>query len=205
MLCVDRAGIVGEDGETHQGVFDVAFLSHIPNVKIYAPEGYDEARLCLGKAVNQDSGVSVVRYPRGGDTKIHSLVPSTQMHYVDNHSTMLVVSYGRVFSNCFEAAENLKKQGHQPSLLKITQIAPLEQTIFDIAKSYEKIIFVEEGIKTGGIAQQLSTALITAGYKGDFKIIAIDNTFVKQGDVASVLTDLRLDAKSIEKFIIQEM
>ncbi|MFZ2538282.1 MAG: 1-deoxy-D-xylulose-5-phosphate synthase [Oscillospiraceae bacterium] len=205
VLCVDRAGIVGEDGETHQGIFDVAFLSHIPGITIYSPEGYDEAKLCLQKAINQDNGVVAVRYPRGGDSKQHNLPISTTISYVDNDMNMLLISYGRVFTNCFKATKSLETQSVKLSLLKITQIAPLDKEMLEIALSYEKIFFVEEGIKTGGIAEQVCATITAMGYKGSFNTIAIENTFVKQGDVPSVLADLRLDAKSIEKYILQEM
>lgn len=69
VICVDRAGLVGEDGETHQGVFDAAFLSQIPHITVYSPEGYEELRLCLQKAVFETEGLVAVRYPRGGDKK----------------------------------------------------------------------------------------------------------------------------------------
>ncbi len=205
VLCVDRAGIVGEDGETHQGVFDVAFLSHIPRVIVYSPEGYDEAKLCLNKAINQDNGVVAVKYPRGGDMRGHNLSISTNFSYVDNNTNMLLISYGRIFTNCFKAVESLETQSVKLSLLKLTQISPLEKSMLDIALSYEKIFFVEEGIKTGGIGEQLCATITAMGYKGSFCTIAIENTFVKQGDVPSILADLHLDAKSIEKYILQEM
>lgn len=205
VLCVDRAGIVGEDGETHQGVFDTAFLSQIPNIKIYSPEGYNELKLCIKKAVNEDSGVVAVRYPRGKDEKAHNLKPTTEFSYIKNDKSKLVISYGRVFSNCFKACESLKKQGKMFSLMKLTQIAPIDEKVIETALSYDNIYFVEEGIKTGGIAQQFSALLLERGFKGNLNITAINGKFVPQGDIKSVFEDLGFDEKSIEKFLLSEM
>lgn len=204
VLCVDRAGIVGEDGETHQGVFDVAFLSHIPNVTIYSPEGYDEAKLCLNKAVNEDSGIVAVRYPRGGNKRKHNLSSSTNINYIDNNSNVLIISYGRIFSNCYEAVNELSKDSENQkrvSLLKITKIAPLDKKIIDIALSYDKIYFVEEGIKTGGIGEQVGSMLIENEYKGEYCIKAIENKFIPQSTVDQAFELLGLDKNSIKEMI----
>lgn len=204
VLCVDRAGVVGEDGETHQGIFDVGFLSHIPNIIIYSPEGYDEARLCLNTAINQDSGVVSVRYPRGGDCKLHNLPISTTYSYENRESKLLLISYGRVFSNCYQAAQSLETQGVSLSLLKLTQIAPIDRATLELGLTFDQIFFIEEGIQIGGIAEQFSAKLTELGYRGGFHTIAI-NHFVKQGDVPFILAALHLDAESIEAFILQEV
>lgn len=201
VLCIDRAGIVGEDGETHQGIFDAAFLSQIPNVKIYSPEGYDETRLCLKKAIEEDNSVVAVRYPRGGDKRDNDMEISTNLSYKNNNSNSLIISYGRVFTNCYKAEKSLARQNKPLSLLKLTQISPIDEKVFEIAQSYEKIFFIEEGIKRGGIAEQISAELASKGYKGSFNTIAIDNTFVKQGEVNEILNKYQMSPEGIEKFI----
>lgn len=199
VLCVDRAGVVGEDGETHQGLFDAAFLSQIPGVTVYSPEGYEELRLCLDRAVLEDTGVSCVRYPRGGEKKGHDLPPALDFTYVDNHSDILLVSYGRVFTNCYTAAWSLGERGKNVSLLKLTRISPLPKEAVELAASYRRVLFVEEGIRAGGIAEQYAAELLLRGFTGSFAITAVDDTFVPQGDVGSVLESLQMDAASIEK------
>lgn len=205
LLCIDRAGIVGEDGETHQGIFDVAYLSHIPNIKIYSPEGYDELRLCLEKAIDGDEGVVAVRYPRGKDKRNNPLAVSWGISYIEEKSDVLLVSYGRISSNCYKAYLSLKEKGVAVSLLKLTQVAPLPKEAISFALNYKKVFFAEEGVKIGGIGEQLSSALLENGFKGEFHIRAIDNQFVPHGDVDSLLSDLGLDEGSLEKFITQEM
>ncbi|MEG2429230.1 MAG: transketolase C-terminal domain-containing protein, partial [Oscillospiraceae bacterium] len=186
---------------THQGVFDVAFLSEIPNVKIYSPEGYVELEQCLQKAVLVDTGVCVVRYPRGADCKTHNMNISTDFSYKDNNSNAILVSYGRIFSNCYDAAEIESKNGKAISLLKMTQISPINEKIVNILLKYNNIFFVEEGIKNGSIAQQMAAILLEKGYNGKMKIVAIEDKFVDQGTVLQILSELKMDTQSIAKMI----
>ncbi len=202
VLAIDRAGIVGEDGETHQGIFDTAFLSHIPNVIIYSPEGYEETALCLKKAIQEDNGVTCVRYPRGCEKKSHNMIASTSYSYCNNNSSTLLISYGRIFSNCYKATSELAESGKKISLLKLTQISPIDNAVIDIALSYDKVYFVEEGIKTGGIAEQVGAILLQNGYKGNYVIRAIDNTFVQQSTVEEAFVSVSLDCDSIKNMLM---
>lgn len=195
ILCIDRAGLVGEDGETHQGIFDVAFLSNIPNITIYSPEGYAETRLCLHQAV-ADSGVVCVRYPRGADSTSHELSPSLSYSHKKNSVKRVLVSYGRVFSNCYDSSLEV-----EVSLLKLTRIMPIDSKVIDILLEYEQIYFVEEGIQIGGIAQQVGSILLQRGYKGSYNIRAIDNQFVQHASVPQLMELLKLDKNSIVKFV----
>ncbi len=197
ILCVDRAGLVGEDGETHQGIFDVAFLSNIPNIIIYSPEGYDETCLCLQQAV-KDEGVVCVRYPRGANTKQHEFESNTNYIYKSNSKKRILISYGRVFSNCYNAS--LKEE---ISLLKLTKISPIDSRVIDIIMEYDQIYFVEEGIKNGGIGMQIASMLYEREYKGNYKIRAIDNQFVQHGNVGQLMNILKIDTDGIIEFINQ--
>ncbi len=200
VLCVDRAGIVGEDGETHQGVFDAAFLSEIPGVTVYSPEGYEEARLCLRHAVLEDRGLSCVRYPRGGERRSHSLPPSTDFQFIDRSGRGLLISYGRSFSGCWQAAEALEREsGERVSLLKLTRITPLDPRLPELVSRFEQVLFVEEGIRAGGIGEHLAALLLEQGFRGSFRIAAIEGRFVPQGRLEELLEQLRLDPASIQE------
>lgn len=204
VLCVDRAGIVGEDGETHQGLFDAAFLSQIPSTVVYSPEGYAELRLCLNQAVEKDIGVACVRYPRGKENRTHTLEPTTEFHFIDNGGEDLIVSYGRIFSECYRASQTLEGKGRKVSLLKLTKIHPIPPEALERAVGCKRIWFVEEGIRTGGIAEQFGAALLERGFTGSYRIAAVEDQFVPQGDVAFLLAMLGLDADSIVKRIEEE-
>lgn len=196
ILGVDRAGIVGEDGETHQGVFDVSFLSSIPNVTVYSPEGYAETIQCLQKAIYQDNGVVCVRYPRGNDKSDHDLPTSTDYSYLKTLSKSLVVTYGRVHTNCYKAA---KKQGI--SVLKLTKISPISKQAIELALEYSKIFFVEEGMELGGVNEHFGALLHKNGYKGEYLVRALDNVFIPQSSIEEAFVTLGFDEDSIENWI----
>ena len=109
VLGIDRAGIVGDDGETHQGVFDVSFLSTIPNITIYSPESYAELEMSLQKALYDHDGVVAVRYPRGSEKISHRLVCKDKGNLVfeKKPGKTLVITYGRLTEQVCRAAEDL--------------------------------------------------------------------------------------------------
>lgn len=201
VLCVDRAGLVGEDGETHQGIFDAAFLSQVPRITVYSPEGYDELRLCLEKALFDETGLVAVRYPRGCDKKRHHLPIAVDFSYEDRGGERLLVSYGRLFTECVKAADEAKCP---VSLLKLTRITPISPAVLPLLMRYRHIVFAEEGIYTGGVGQQMGSLLMENGFKGSYRVLAIRDRFVGHGDVPSLLAGLRLNAAAIRDILNQE-
>lgn len=193
VLALDRAGVVGEDGETHQGIFDAALLSAVPDITIYSPSASESLRACLYKAMYETEGIAVVRYPRGaaynGTTEP---VCDYKLYKADNNEkSALAVTYGRI-SNY---AKRLTEDG--VDVLKIVKIYPIDEELLTIASAYSKIVFFEEGIKQGGIGEKMLCALAERGYKGDFVIRAIDNKFVKCADVEAQVTSFGLDLNSM--------
>ena len=193
-ICVDRAGFVGEDGETHQGVFDAAFLSQIPNVKIYAPSNYNELKVMLKKAIYED-GVSVVRYPRGKEYSSDNFAIDADYSLLGSGKNA-VITYGRLVSTALSAAKETNV-----AVIKLNVINPLSDSLKDELKKYKKIFFFEEGIKKGGIGEHLGQLLHDAGIKCEYKNIAVDDTFISSATVNSQLTKYWLDADSMIKII----
>ena len=199
VLGIDRAGIVGDDGETHQGVFDVSFLSAVPHITVYSPESYGELEISLQKALYDHTGVVAVRYPRGSEKITHLLRCRNKDNFVyqDAGGKTLAVTYGRETEQVCSAAERLAGV----SVLKLVRIVPIPEQALEIARKYQKIYFFEEGMKCGGIGQQMMCALYESGWKGDFSLTAIDGEFVRQGVVGNVLKRYGLDAQSIRNRI----
>lgn len=106
-LAVDRAGFTGEDGETHQGIFDAAMLASIPNTTVFSPASAEELRLCLSEALYNTDGIAAVRYPKGGESG--SVEPSVSWDWSGKRGGTLAVSYGRLSANMTAAA------GRRPS------------------------------------------------------------------------------------------
>lgn len=193
IFAVDRAGIVGADGETHNGLFDVAMLINIPNIAIYSPATYRELRWALKKSLYEENGVCAVRYPRGGENA-ELAQKSVEKDWVlmGEKSENLIVTYGRITSEVLKAAKELNT-----TVLKLNKIFPVEQAIIDEMKSAKRILFVEEGIKIGGLSQYLSSRLLENSYKGEIQIRAVDNRFVPHATVDEATELCGLDAKSL--------
>ncbi len=191
VIGIDRAGIVGEDGETHQGIFDVSFLSSIPNVKIYSPSSYEELRKCTDRAINTDTGVVCVRYPRGNDKSEYepSYVSNSFTHEKVGSDT-LIITYGRLFNEVYKAHRKLSDSGILTDILKLIQIHPIKSQVLSIISGYKKVYFFEEGILSGSIGQQLSSVC------KNVEVCAITD-FVPQASVNEALDSLGLSGDKI--------
>ena len=192
-LLVDRAGIVGEDGETHQGLFDVSYLTSIPNISIYSPCNYDELRYRIAFAAEKNK-ITAIRYPRGGEKECEPFDIKADYSLIKGNSQKLIITYGRLFS---EACKARKKT--DVNILKLNKIYPLCDDIIKISKEYKEIHFYEESVKSGGIAEHFAAKLLQEEYDGKFVIHAVDNCFVKGAQVSSTLKSLGLDSEAMEK------
>ncbi len=191
-LLIDRAGIVGEDGETHQGLFDVSFLTSIPNIEIYSPSGFRELEYNI-KASEKSDKITAIRYPRGAETLTNDNYDfESEFTVLNGDGKRAVVTYGRLFANAIEAQ---KDTGFD--IVKLNKIYPFSDELINTLKNYKTIDVFEEVIKNGGIGEHILALLQESGYKGDFKIHAIDNKFVPASSVESALAKNGLDTESI--------
>lgn len=178
VLGVDRAGFVGEDGETHQGIFDIPMLSAIPNCKIYSPASYEELRLCLQSALYKDKAIAAVRYPRGQAPSDFPIAPDINYTHLSGKGT-LIITYGRISEQAYHAMQQLRAEGIPCGLLKLTTVFPIAEEILSIAAQYERICFFEESSRAGGIGEKLAAALFAHEYPVRFRCYAVDG-FVQQ-------------------------
>lgn len=196
VFAVDRAGVVGEDGETHQGLFDVSMLSSIPKTVIYSPATDGELRASMKKALYSCKGIAVVRYPKGEALKSGSKKAEYDLRFYAGGKKALIITYGRITANALEAA---KEAG--ADVLQMVKIYPIAERALDIAEKYDKILFCEEGIRSGGIAEKFSALLMEHGWKGIYKINAVTDRFVTYGDTEKQLAEQNLDAAGILKTV----
>lgn len=189
ILAVDRAGIVGEDGETHQGVFDVSMISSIPNSIIYSPATDNELRYALKQAIYKENGLVAVRYPRGAAQKGGG---EYDYKLTEKGSSTLIVTYGRITKEAEKVA---------CSLLQLVKIYPVEAEIIDIIGRYKHVVFFEEGVRQGGIAEKIGSELLENGFTGDYRIVAIGNGFVRCGETEKTLERYNLTEKGMKKII----
>lgn len=201
VFAVDRAGFVGEDGETHHGLFDCAYLSTIPHIAIYSPATYRELRYCLKKALYIEKGVVALRYPRGSQASIPEAFAQVTGDYAYTPGAgILLVTYGRQIAEVSAACELLKADGMEPGILKLTKVFPINPDALEIAAEYHHIVFAEEGIRTGGIGGHFLSMLVQNGFKGGFTHCAADD-FIPQGTVYSQLRAAGLDRVSISAVV----
>lgn len=196
-LAIDRAGFVGEDGETHQGIFDVAMLSHIPNTTIYSPACFEELKRCLKEAIFDTNGIAAVRYPKGTEYSAY-LPPAGEFAYSGKRHRTLAVSYGRISAWLHEAADEADSDW-----MRLVKIHPLPRKLPEIAMSYDRVVFFEEGILRSGIAEQLGALLMKKGFKGVYEAVGVDDSFVPAATVSEQLRMYALDKDSMIKRLNQ--
>ncbi len=207
VLAIDRAGIVGEDGETHQGVFDAAFLNTIPNVTIFSPSYYKEVGTMLCECIYHCDGVAAIRYPRGGELyKPVDFKESTDNFdvYGDKSLKIAIVTYGRLFSYACIAKEKLKEKGIDLFVVKLNKIKPIDEKAYQAVRNAEKIFFFEEGMQYGGIGEHFGQVLRNMNVGAKFYISAIEDEFVPQNSVVNALNSLGLDDSGMINKILME-
>ncbi|MBP5430939.1 MAG: 1-deoxy-D-xylulose-5-phosphate synthase [Ruminococcus sp.] len=202
VLGVDRAGIVGEDGETHQGLFDVPMLTSIPNTIIYSPSCYMEMKMCMRNAINEDTGLVAVRYPRGAE-KVEFDQSDITIDWLFKQickSETLIITYGRLYNEAYKAQKKLRKENINCDILKLTKIHPLDGELGEKIVKYKRVIFFEEAFGEGGISEKIGDILSELGYCGDYSRITADG-FVKQASVKSCLEKLGLTSGKMVEYI----
>lgn len=208
VLAVDRAGVVGADGETHQGIFDVSMLRTVPGSVLYSPATFAQLRSDLQRAVEEEKGLVAVRYPKGGEPKLTAKMLINQLgDYVcteEKEREVLLISYGRLTEELFQAREELMRQGQPVSVLALNRIYPLPKAALNRMLEYGRIYFFEEGIRSGSIAEFCAVMLMEQGYSGSFHISAIDNRFIPQCSTETAYRMFGADRQSIVKTVLGE-
>lgn len=204
IFAVDRAGFVGEDGETHHGLFDVSFLSTVPDIKIYSPCCYRSLEADINNVLYADEYSAVVRYPRGKPKENVQKLHYDCIEYAtygNPESKTVILTYGRITSEGIEAVDRLSQAGKSVFLVSLNLIKPIPENVFQLLTDKDNIYFFEEGMKNGGIAERIGFMLLEKGYKGRYTAKAVDNKFVEQASVSEQLSAYGLDCESMIKLI----
>ncbi len=204
VLAVDRAGLVGEDGETHHGVFDVGFLRQAQGMQILAPATTSELGDMLRWAVNDCTGPVAVRYPRGGDGKLTESFWGNDAPVVCHRSGSdgVIVTYGTLVNNALEAAELLSQQGIEIAVVRLLNLNPLPDTALEAALSGQKhILIAEEAVC--GLAEPMACKLTALLPGANIAIADLGREYVTHGDMASLYKHYGLDAQSLAEKILE--
>ncbi len=203
-MCVDRAGIVGNDGETHQGIFDLSFFSIIPNLTIMAPKDFKELENMLEYAINLKKPV-VIRYPRGGEGKvkfdIHEDVKSERIEIIKEGTDISIIAIGKMVERAVEVANILEKQGKSTEVINVRFLKPLDKIgILNSIRKTNKVITIEDNILKGGLGSSIEELIIEEGIEDiDFKKFGYPDEFIKHGSVQDIELKYGLTAEQIAK------
>lgn len=200
ILAVDRAGVVGEDGQTHQGVFDAAFLRTVPDIHVYAPTYYDELSDNLDDCIKGENHLYAIRYPRGKELyRPENYTLSGKPFYVfgTEDASVTLVTYGRMFSFACEAAETLEKEGIKCRIVKLNRIVPIDPKAVEAVLRCPTVLFFEEGVRQGGIAEEFGAMLLDRNFRGHYEVHAIENGFIKHAPMFRTLHKLGLDVEGM--------
>lgn len=200
IFAVDRAGFVGDDGRSHQGIFDIAFLRTIPNSVIYSPSSYKGVSQYLYRALYDEGKVIAVRYPRGQEGYLPEGFTELYDDFQilgDPDAPICLVTFGGLFSEAARAVEAAEKDGISVKLLKLNKIFPVHPEAVREAAKCQKILFYEEGVKSGGIGELFAVQLLQLHYSGSYTHIAVDNTFVDHASIPTLRRRYHLDCASM--------
>ncbi len=201
IIAVDRAGFVGEDGISHQGILDASLLNTIPNITVFSPSNYDELKNCFINAVYHTEGVVAIRYPRGQEKVInpdnYTFVGKDYSIYSSEKAENCIVTYGRISAHACSACDRLNEQGKDFFVIKLNRIKPVDEEAVKAALGCEKVFFFEEGIKNGGIAETFGCMLNERGFNGRYRTVAVENCFVEHASVTELYKKYGLDTDGI--------
>lgn len=203
-MCLDRAGLVGDDGYTHHGVFDYAYLRSIPNMTIMAPKDENELRHMLKTALSFNGPISV-RYPRGSGVGVDITEPMHELpigkaEVLREGKELCFWAIGSMVQSAVQAADKLKEQGIDAGVVNMRFAKPLDkELLIEHAKRYGKIVTLEEGVLAGGVGSEVLEILDDAGLLQQCAVLrlGIPDEFVTHGDKKLLFRDLGLDTDAI--------
>ena len=206
IFCLDRAGLVGEDGATHHGVFDIAYLRCIPNLIIAAPSNEIELRNLLFTAQQELKNPIAIRYPRGFGTMIEWQKPFEEIEIgkgicLQKGTKIAVLAIGTILKNVQEAIEKLSNNSLF-SMYDMRFVKPLDDNLLhEIFTNHEKIITIEDGVISGGFGSAILEFALENKYKNDIKILGIPDEFIEHGSVSQLQQKLYLDVESLIHYL----
>ncbi len=198
---VDRAGLSGEDGETHHGVFDIAYLSSVPGMKIYCPASFEELRAMLRYAVEKVRGPVAVRYPRGGEGEFRALCGIEGASVIRPGTDVTIAAYGTMANEALEAARLLEEKGRSAQVVKLNSISPLDvDTVAACAKKTGRLVVAEECVDAGCVGRRIAAELTLRGAAGvRLALVNLGDRFVRQGTVPELRALCGIDGASIAR------
>ncbi|MCR4567915.1 MAG: 1-deoxy-D-xylulose-5-phosphate synthase [Pseudobutyrivibrio sp.] len=209
IFAIDRAGLVGADGSTHQGIFDVSFLTSMPNMTVMAPKNKWELSDMMKFAVAYDGPVAI-RYPRGeaycGLKEHRDEIVLGKSEEIKKGSKVMLLALGSMVKKAEEIEKLLQAHDIDAGICNARFAKPLDKDyISSLMNDYDLVVTMEENVLTGGFGQQVQSYLTDLGYKGQVLKIAVPDEFIRHGSVTLLFKELQMDSESITKRILDAL
>ena len=210
VFCIDRGGLVGEDGPTHHGSFDLAYLRPIPNLTIASPYDEHELRRLMYTAQLPDMGPFAIRYPRGRGKLVDwrcplEAVPVGKGRKLRDGSGIAVLSIGSIGNLAAEAIDIVAKQGVSVAHYDMRFLKPIDEEILhEVGRNYSRVITLENGTIKGGLGSAVLEFMADNGYKPDITRMGLPDQFIEHGSVPELCRLCKIDVESIVKEILKD-
>lgn len=209
VFAIDRAGVVGADGETHQGLFDISFLSAMPNMVIMAPKNKAEFRKMIKFAVNHKGPVSV-RYPKGSASMLLydnvSEVKLGKSEVIFEGKEIALIALGSMMEEAFKVYKLLKEKGYNPLLINARFAKPIDKEMIEKIKGFQHVFTFEENVITGGFGSNLFTQANQMGiHISNYHIFAFPDEFIPQGTREEIFDIYGLSSEKITETILEKI
>ena len=204
VFAIDRAGLVGSDGETHQGIFDLSYLRLIPNMTIVAPKNANELEMMLEFAISKMQSPIAIRYPRGIAynklNEFNSEIKYGKAELLYDGNDLCFFALGSMVSTAVNLREKLINKNINPIVVNARFAKPIDYELIDKlfeTKKISKFVIMEENVLNGGISQEVEDYIVSKNYKTEVKHITIPDAYVEHGDVSMLRATLKIDSESI--------
>lgn len=201
VFAIDRAGLVGSDGETHQGVFDIAYLNHVPNMTILSPKNKWEFADMIRYAIEHDGPIAL-RYPRGnvyeGLKEFRAPIILGKSEMIFEESEIAILSLGHMMEEAYAVWEKLKEKGYSCSLVNSRFVKPMdEEMLYELTKNHKLFVTLEDGVEAGGYGEKVAKHIYQKEVPVHVLINAIPDKYIEQGSIGQLRKEILLDADSI--------
>ncbi len=204
IFCIDRGGLVGEDGQTHHGQFDITYLRSLPNMTVMAPKDENELRHMLFTALNH-TGPVAIRYPRGRGLGVlldpeYRIIPIGESELLKEGKDLTLIALGSMVRPCLEAAAEMDKEGLSATVVNSRFVKPLDRRLADYSRKTGKVLVVEENVRQGGLGSAVLELFSDMGIREvTVNRLGLPDSFVEHGPVEVLKEKLGLDRAGIMK------
>ena len=208
VFAIDRAGLVGSDGETHHGIFDLSYLNSMPNMTVMAPKNLWELSDMMKFAVHF-SGPIALRYPRGeaytGLEDHREPIRYGKAEVLEEGKEIALLAVGNMVKIAVRVRELLKEQGYDVTLVNMRFVKPFDTALVqELSRSHSLLVTMEENIRNGGFGEQVASFVMEEELPARVQIVALPNRFVHQGSVASQMKETGIDADSVAEKVLKK-